>query len=536
MTIANRLLMLVAVSVSCLALLAGLAAYQTERVYQAANFSNENVVPSMILLDKAILEMGRLRVRVYRHAVSEDPKIVADTEVKITEAKQALEKALKDYEAFLADEEDKRLLLAEKKDLAEYLKDVEQVLAVSRRGEHAAARDLMNKFAEHAEKTNNALVEHMNFNVALSKKGSDEAVAAKRAALWQAITITVLAMLALATLGLLIVRHLTSRISEANRIAERIASGDLGRDGSFVGERDEVGQLLASLEKMRADLATTIGEIVSQAHSLAASSNQLSSTATQVAASSESQAEATSAAAAAVEELTVSIDHVGNSADDSSLRAKDAEAKSIASGKDVDQASSHMELVATRVEHTSEQIRNLSEGVQKIGNITVVIREVADQTNLLALNAAIEAARAGEQGRGFAVVADEVRKLAERTTLSVQEISAMISTIQAGAISAVESMESSQQEVGSVVSAANRAGVSMRDIRTAAETVQEAVASISAALREQRSASVELSRNVEAIAQMSDQNSAAIGSVAHTAHDLVAVSDRLKRCAERFRL
>ncbi|HEX8961759.1 MAG TPA: methyl-accepting chemotaxis protein [Rhodocyclaceae bacterium] len=338
-------------------------------------------------------------------------------------------------------------------------------------------------------------------------------------------------------IALAISGNLAVRIGEASRIAARIATGDLRPSPSnAASSADEVGQLLAALENMRDGLVHTVSEIVAEAQSVAASAGQLSTAAQQVAVSTERQSQSTSSAAAAVEQMTVSIDHVGSSADDASRRATDAGNMAVSSGGEVQSASRQIMEVSSSVEDSAQRIQALSDKVQEIGNITTVIREVADQTNLLALNAAIEAARAGEQGRGFAVVADEVRKLAERTTLSVQEITSMIGAIQEGATAAVASMASSREVVTGVVAAAGHAGESMNSIRSATETVQQSVLAISDALREQRSASTELARNVESIAQMSEENSAAVASVADTARQLSDVSAKLQASIQHFKV
>ncbi len=212
----------------------------------------------------------------------------------------------------------------------------------------------------------------------------------------------------------------------------------------------------------------------------------------------------------------------GNRSDQGALQVKDA--------------TDEMTRIAQNVNETAQQMATLSVQSQQISSIANVIKEVADQTNLLALNAAIEAARAGEQGRGFAVVADEVRKLAERTTTSAQEISAMIASIQSHTDQATATMQQGNQRVTEGVALAGRAGESMRMISEGSRVVVQAVTGISCSLREQRSTSSDIAKRVENIAHMTEETSAAVSQVAATADQLKSMADELKRAVSGFRV
>ncbi|MBI5783856.1 MAG: methyl-accepting chemotaxis protein [Rhodocyclales bacterium] len=413
-----------------------------------------------------------------------------------------------------------------------------EFLPALQRGDAKAAEavlgQLTHKYDEHRIAIDE-LVKVATENAAAQEKSAADTVG------WETMLSAILALVFLAVgvgVSLWIMREVMRQLggdpAYAAEKVNTIAQGDLST--AIETAPGDSASLLAGLKQMQTALHDVIARINDAAVQLGDAAQSMASTAQQVADGSSQQSDSASSIAAAVEEMTVSINLVNDSAKSAHSLADEARKLSIEGARHVQETVGEINTIAGSVDGSTRVVRQLGAQSQKISGIVGVIREIADQTNLLALNAAIEAARAGEQGRGFAVVADEVRKLAEKTATSTQEISTMIGEMQTGTQIAVTQMEQGTAQVGKGVAVAAATGESMSSIEAGAGKVLAAVDEISTALQEQAAASNQISQGVEKIAQMTEENSAAVNAVSQAAGELQQLALSLKTNVSRFRL
>jgi methyl-accepting chemotaxis protein len=330
----------------------------------------------------------------------------------------------------------------------------------------------------------------------------------------------------------LLSRQLGAEPAELAAISSNIAEGKLAR--TQLDQQQPSTGVLHSVEAMRQSLSDMIGKISQASEQIEGATLQLSASSEQGLSSAALQSETASSMAATVEELSVSITHIADNARQAQSTAQKA-GEITGEGMAVMQASiQEMGQIADLVAQSSSDIDQLAIQSNDISLIVGVIRGIAEQTNLLALNAAIEAARAGEQGRGFAVVADEVRSLAARTAQSTTEIVDLVNAIQKGMLKAKDSMAAGCERVTNGQKLVESAGQSMNRIKDALDESLAAVSFISLSLQEQRAASEQVASNVERVAQSVEENACAQGGIVRTTQELKALTDGLGVILQRF--
>ncbi len=535
MTIAKRLAMLILVAVVGLIVVGVAGLHQMGSINANLQYANENSIPSIRKVAGMENSYLGVRIQMLSFLLSKDEQR-PEMEKRIAAAKQELDQNLQAYTSLISDDKDRQYLETSQALVKEYYPLLDTALAAVKSGDADAGKAGMAQAAIISKKITDNLDAHAKYNEVLAEQEVRKAAEAYASGKVVSSVVIVLAALLTAGLGFFVYRHVSGSLGGMVGMFSRIEksldfTGRLPQNGS-----DEVAQAAGAFNRLLDRLQGSLRDINEHTNAVNAAANRVATASHQMSVASSHQSEAASSMAATVEEMTVSINHVAD-------RANEANQLSVSSGEQaqhgetiIGETVAGINSIAETVRSAAEQISRLEQQSERINSVVAVIKEVADQTNLLALNAAIEAARAGEQGRGFAVVADEVRKLAERTTLSTREIGSTITEMQTSAQSAVQGMQAMVEKVEAGVSSAENANQSIQAIGTSSRQAVGMVSDISDAIREQSMASNSIAHQVEQIAQMSEENSSASQSTADTAGELARLAQEMHQVVSQYRI
>jgi methyl-accepting chemotaxis protein len=462
---------------------------------------------------------------------------VDETLSRLNQNLTALRKYEAEYEKTANTEEEKALLAAHRAALETYFKTHDKLEALVRAGDMEGAMAYFRGEQRKAYRTMLPTVDKIvEFNAANGEKARERAMDIQKSAEATMAVIIVAALVLGAGLGYSLYRATVVPMERMRTvIVDIVEKRDFTRLTGIEGH-DEVAETASAIDRLIGAVRQTLREFTEAAAQITDMAGQLEKAAKQVSADSSTDSSAAADMAATVEQLTVSVNQV---ADNAKLAVEVADESSVAAhkgGEVIAQTVQRMRDIAARIRETAESIAKLGPSSEELTSIVPVNRQVADQTNLLALNAAIEAARAGEQGRGFAVVADEVRKLAERTSLATEDISGKIDAIQKGTTDASHQMDQVVSIVEGSMSTTDDAAAAVEQINQGMRRIEDQIAAISGALREQGIASNDIARHVELVAQMSEQNSASAGQAAAMSDQMTRLAGQLNQAAAKYRV
>ena len=536
MNIAPRAFLGFALIGSLMLVLGVFALNQMSKIRGAAEEITSNSVPSIKSLDEFTQLTLRLRVLSYRLLVNREPDVQQKTMDLLETRNQQIRAAQAVYEKLIASPQERAAYDQYVQLLGQYRQIEDRMKSLSRNNQVDELRTLLNTdLLTNSEAINVVLNRLLEINTQQTVDTNQQAVDQYSTAFNLTVTLLVIATGLTLLFAWLLTNSITKPIANALSAAEEIAEGNLTRPITVDGE-DEAGRLLAAMAKMQEKLRDTLQRISGSATQLASAAEELNSVTDESARGLTQQNNEIEQAATAVNEMTSAVEEVARNAVSTSEASKNA-TTSAGDGRDlVQETVSAIERMSADVQSTANLIGDLANESRDIGKVLDVIRGLADQTNLLALNAAIEAARAGEAGRGFAVVADEVRALAHRTQQSTSEIERMIGSIQSGTEHAVDSMRNSTERAESTLNIARGAGMSLDTINSAIVEINERNLVIASAAEEQAQVAREVDRNLVNIRDLSVQSATGANQTSAASNELSRLALDLNNMVGRFSL
>ncbi|MBX8494271.1 methyl-accepting chemotaxis protein [Pseudomonas cichorii] len=536
MNIAPRAFLGFAVIGALMLILGFFALSQMSKIRVATDTLAENSVPSIKSLDRFAEVSIRLRVLSYRLLVNREPDIQQKTIDLLAMRNKQISEAQAIYERLIGDPKEQALYNQYVQLLGQYRQLEDRMKVLTRANKVDELQDLLNnEMLSNSDQMNVVLSKLVDINTEQLNNTKKQAAQEYASAFNLVIGLLIIATLLTILFAWLLTKSITRPISAALHAAETIAEGNLTRPIEVDGT-DEAGRLLLAMQTMQGKLRDTLQRISGSATQLASAAEELNAVTDESARGLSQQNNEIEQAATAVNEMTSAVEEVARNATSTSEASKSA-TTSAGDGRDlVVETVNAIERMSSDVQSTAELISNLANESRDIGKVLDVIRGLADQTNLLALNAAIEAARAGEAGRGFAVVADEVRALAHRTQQSTSEIERMIGSIQGGTEQAVSSMRNSTERAESTLSIAKGAGLALETIHAAVEEINERNLVIASAAEEQAQVAREVDRNLVNIRDLSAQSTTGANQTTAASNELSRLAVDLNSMVSRFSL
>ena len=538
MTVARRILFQILISVIALLIVGATGIVTQNKLSATASNFAEDDYPSIIILDAFNSAATEMRLGGLQYITAENASEKEQFKSRIETGYLKAQEKIAAYEKLINDDDDRRLYEADRKNLDDYHARLQPVMQAFDRGDVEGVKKIRNATLTPAGKAlAKGIDDHIQYNKNYVEKETETAHQEAHTALVFAISVLVVAIVILIISGLrtfvAVTRPLNALKSTMQDIENKL---DFTLQVKVHHPHDEIGRTATAFNRLIGSVNQSLRDISDSCHQVTRYTSSLATAADHVSEAASKQNEASASIAATMEQLTVSINHVGSRAGSTSEKSIEASTLADSGHAVIGRTVTDIQSIHHTVGHAAQCIEQLDQQNSKVAASVGDIKEIAEQTNLLALNAAIEAARAGEQGRGFAVVADEVRKLAERTSVLTREIDEVIKGITTISRQSADAMSQTQQQVGDGVHGADEALQAIGLIGKASGDARQMAVDIAEAIREQASASNSIAAQIEQIAQMAERSSDAAAETATTARELDASVAVMTSAVGRYRL
>lgn len=523
--------------ITCLLIaLGGIALWKMGELRSSMDTLQNNAMASIIVANKVSSATMRLRLDVRRLIGQSDPQAQAATAARVKASREEMLKQSAAYAPLVSNASEASLYQTVNTSAQKFASLLETVLEFSQKGDNAGAVMFTDvNIVPITETLQTAVDELVQMNIEQADSLGADAMASYKSGFTFTVVIIIASLIITIILAVLLTRSIVTPLKSLLSVNERIASGDLRGDIPVTGD-DEFSELQRSTLAMQKNLRQTIGLIGNSSQQLASAAEEMNSITVQSSTGLGRQNQEIEQAATAVNEMTAAVDEVARNAAAASDAAKESNASTVRGAERVASTVTAIEKLSATVLATSADVQRLAGQSNDISKVLAVIRTIAEQTNLLALNAAIEAARAGEQGRGFAVVADEVRALAHRTQQSTQEIEQMIGAVLEGSEQATRSMQESCMGAQDTLGITHEAGAALDDIARRIEEINDMNTLIATASEEQAQVARSIDHNLISIRDLSVQSTEGANQTSLASGELSRLAIEMNGVVTRFKM